>query len=203
MAARQPNTDGRIARGERTRESIVAAHTALLREGDLKPTGSRIAARAGVSVRTLWLNFKDLEALLGETTAYWLAADDELGQPIDPGLPLAERVDAFCAQRIRRLENIAPAARAARLGEPFSPALRESRRNHVTRVRSEVESVFGTELDASGARRGLLVHGVVVAAGWAAWEMLRDDFGVEVDEAAAVMRQTIGVLFGAGSPPAA
>ena len=203
MAARQPNTDGRIARGERTRESIVAAHTALLREGDLKPTGSRIAARAGVSVRTLWLNFTDLEALLGKTTAYWLATDDELGQPIDPGLPLAERIDAFCAQRIRRLENIAPAARAARLGEPFSPALRESRRNHVTRVRSEVESVFGTELDASGARRGLLVHGVVVAAGWAAWEMLRDDFGVEVDEAAAVMRQTIGVLLGAGSPPAA
>lgn len=201
MTTRQPNTDGRIARGERTRDSIVAAHTALLREGDLKPTGSRIAARAGVSVRTLWLNFKDLEALLGETTAYWLATDYEMWQPVDPGLPLAERIEAYCAQRVRRLENIAPAARAAKLGEPFSQALKESRRKHVIRVQSEVESVFKTELDAAGSRRESLVHGVVVAVGWPAWEMLRDDFGVEVEKAAAAMKQTIGVLLGVVLPP--
>ena len=78
MAQRQPNTDGRIARGERTRDSIIAAHAALLREGNLKPTGKVIAERAGVSVRTLWLNFKDLESLLSESTAYWLADDDAL-----------------------------------------------------------------------------------------------------------------------------
>ncbi len=69
MPTQRQHTDGRVARGERTREAIVAAHTALLREGVLKPTGQAIADRAGVSVRTLWANFKDFEALLKETTA--------------------------------------------------------------------------------------------------------------------------------------
>ncbi|MDQ3155593.1 MAG: TetR/AcrR family transcriptional regulator [Actinomycetota bacterium] len=197
MEQRQPNTDGRIARGERTRESIVAAHTALLREGNLKPTGKVIAERAGVSVRTLWLNFKDLESLLGESTAYWLADDEALWHPIDPGLPLGDRITQFCQQRSRRLENIAPAARAAALGEPFSPALQASRRRHVERVRHDIEVTFAPELSSDGTdQREQLVIGLAVAASWSAWQLLRDDYGVAVSEATAVMRNTIGILLG-------
>ena len=194
MATPRRNTDGRIARGERTRDAIVEAHTALLREGNLKPTGKAIAERAGVSVRTLWLNFSDMEALLDATTGFWLDEDDKLWRPIEQDLPLSERIDVFCAQRARRLENIAPAARAAKLGEPFSRSLLESRRKHVVRVRSEVESVFAPELDKVGPGREVLVHGLVVASGWPAWEMLRDDFGVGVDVATEVMRNTISTL---------
>ena len=196
MAQRQPNTDGRIARGERTRESIIAAHSALLREGNLKPTGKVIAERAGVSVRTLWVNFKDLESLLSESTAYWMADDDALWHPIDPGLPLGDRITQFCEQRSRRLENIAPAARAAALGEPFSPALQASRRRHVERVRHDIEVTFAPELDCGTRERERLVIGLAVAASWAAWQLLRDDYGVPVAEATAVMRNTIGILLG-------
>lgn len=194
---RRHNTDGRIARGERTREAIVAAHTELLRDGNLKPTGKMIAERAGVSVRTVWLNFKDLEALLDATTEFWMAEDDKLWRPIDQSLPLPERIADFSAQRGRRLENIAPAARSAKLGEPFSPSLQASRRRHVVRARSEVESIFAPELDEVGADRELLIHGIIVAVSWPAWEYLRDDFGVTVAEATAIMRHTLGILLGA------
>jgi len=189
------STDGRVARGERTREAIVAAHAALLREGVLKPTGSRIAERAGVSVRALWVNFKDLEGLMTATTAYWRAEDIALTHPIDPALPLAERIDLFCAQRVRRLENIAPAARAAALGEPFSSTLMDSRRGHTMRMRDEVESVFATELD-SRDHRDKLVQGIVVAVGWPGWSMLRDDFGLTVAEATGVLNNTVATLLG-------
>lgn len=200
MVERQLNTDGRIARGERTRESIIAAHTELLREGNLKPTGKVIAERAGVSVRTLWLNFKDLESLLSESMAYWLADDDALWHPIDPGLPLGDRITQFCDQRSRRLENIAPAARAAALGEPFSPVLQASRRRHVERVRHDIEATFAPELAPELGRdsrqREQLVIGLAVAASWSAWQLLRDDYGVAVSEATAVMGNTIGILLG-------
>lgn len=196
MVERQPNADGRIARGERTRESIIAAYTELLREGNLKPTGKVVAERAGVSVRTVWLNFKDLESLLSESTAYWLADVDALWHPIDPGLPLGDRITQFCDQRSRRLENIAPAARAAALGEPFSPALQASRRRHVERVRHDIEATFAPELGRDPRQREQLVIGLAVAASWSAWQLLRDDYGVAVSEATAVMRNTIGILLG-------
>ena len=61
--AAAPRIDGRTARATRTRSAIVDAHLALISEGDLKPTGERIAERAGVSLRALWANFKDMEAL--------------------------------------------------------------------------------------------------------------------------------------------
>lgn len=190
------NTDGRIARGERTREAILEAHTELLRDGVLKPTGKVIAERAGISLRTLWLNFKDLEALLVETSRHWLDLDAALRIAIDPALPLAERIDRFCAMRARRLEHLAPAARSAALAEPFSEALRESRREHIVRVQRDVDEVFAAEIAAvrGGQRRQQLQIALFVAAGWPSWSAVRDDLGLSVGEAEQLMRQTLTAL---------
>lgn len=194
MPKPRQHTDGRVARGERTREAIVAAHTALLLEGVLKPTGQAIADRAEVSVRTLWANFKDLEALLSETTAYWMAADDELRQLVDPSSPLSERIETYCAERGRRLEHIAPAARSAALGEPFSPALKRSRRAHTTRLQTEIETVFAPELERAGADRETLKYALIAATGWPNWQLLRDDYELGPDQIVDVMRRTCHAL---------
>src|ERR1700712_3931656 len=87
--------DGPVARGERTRAAIVAAHADLLRDGVLKPTGAEVAARAGVSVRALWQNFGDLEGLLVATTRWWQESDAALVAPIDPTLPTDQRIDSY------------------------------------------------------------------------------------------------------------
>ena len=184
------HTDGRIARGERTRDAIVEAHAGLLREGVLKPTAKVIAERAGVSLRTLWLNFKDLETLLEATTAYWLDADAALRQPIDPDLPLAERIDAFCQQRAVRLEHLAPAARSAVLGEPFSPALAAARRELIDRLRRDLLDTFRAELAAEGGADGALCLGLMAASGGMTWSFARDDLGRDVADARAIMRDT-------------
>jgi TetR/AcrR family transcriptional regulator of autoinduction and epiphytic fitness len=188
------NTDGRIARGERTREAILAAHTALLREGVLKPTGRSIADRAGVSVRTLWLNYSDLEALLAASVAYWLDADAALRRPLDPAQPLERRIDDLVEQRVRQLEHLAPAARSAALGEPFSAALQASRRAHVDRLVDDLRTVFASEIDAAGAQGDRLVHALFLVAGWPGWSTLRDDFGLDVEASTAVMRHGLRSL---------
>ncbi len=191
----QHNTDGRIARGERTRAAIIAAHAALLRDGELQPTAAKVAERAGVSIRTIWTNFKDREALLTASTNFWLAEDDELWKPIDPSLPIDERLADYVAQRVRRLENISPGAKSAALSEPFSAALRRSRRIHIDRMRDQITLVFATELAlCAEAERRLMLHGLVVAASWPTWSQLRDDYQIGLEESAAVMERTMRVL---------
>src|ERR1700754_2478767 len=147
---REPETgrrvDGRVARSERSRRAIVAAHLALIDEGDLRPTGERIAERAGLSVRSLWTNFKDMEALYAATGALVNERRDALHRSIPADLPLVERVALFCAQRAEALEMLAPSARASARREPFSAALRENRAANIARVRAHLEETFATEL---------------------------------------------------------
>lgn len=190
-------SDGRRLRGERTRRSIVDAHSALLREGDLKPTAQTIAERAGVSVRTLWVAFGDMEGLLDATTDYWLRSDWELREQVEPTLALDERLDRFVAERARRLENIAPAARSAALAEPFSAALQASRRHHVQRVRDDVEEVFAGELATlDPADRETQALALTAAASWNSWSLMRDDLGLDVATASAAMRRALAALLG-------
>lgn len=191
--------DGRTARAERTRAAIVEAHLALLNEGDLRPTGEKIADRAGVSLRALWTNFRDMETLFEASGERVLAQVDAAFKPISPALPLAKRVDAFCRQRASMHQLIGEVARAAYMREPISPQLRRNRAKHVDRVRDEVEILFAEELSAqTPANREQLRNAIVSAAMWPAWSTMRDGLGLSVDRARAVMTRTVWALLTAG-----
>ncbi|MGC4850978.1 TetR/AcrR family transcriptional regulator [Micromonospora sp. DT15] len=192
--------DGRTARAERTRAAIVEAHLALISEGDLRPTGERISERAGISLRTLWTNFKDMETLFEASGAEVLRQQDAAHRPISPGLPLAKRVDAYCRQRARLLQLIAPSARAAQMREPVSEQLHRNRLKHIERVRDEVEELFAVELAEAGAGREQLLNALVVASTWQSWSMLRYGLGLGVDQARAVMARTVGALLAEVAP---
>jgi AcrR family transcriptional regulator len=186
--------DGRTARAERTRNAVVDAHLALISEGDLRPTGERIAERAGVSLRTLWSNFKDMETLFEASGERVLARQDAAFRPISAALPLTRRVDAFCRQRARLLQLLAPCARAAQMREPFSAQLRRNRAKHVDRLRAEIEALFAPELEMAGAGRDEVLHALIAATMSPAWSMLRDTLGLGVAEARAVMTRTVSAL---------
>jgi AcrR family transcriptional regulator len=186
--------DGRTARAERTRHAIVEAHLALIGEGDLKPTGERIAERAGVSLRALWANFKDMEALFAASGRRLTERQDEEYRPVPVDLPLPERIEQFCHQRARILELIAPSARAAQLKEPFSAQLRRNRAANIGRVQKEISELFAAELARAGSGRDELFHALTVATTWAAWSMMRDELKLDVDEACGIMRRTVTAL---------
>ncbi|RAO39032.1 hypothetical protein PSN13_00056 [Micromonospora saelicesensis] len=192
--------DGRTARAERTRAAIVEAHLALISEGDLRPTGERIAERAGISLRTLWTNFKDMETLFEASGAEVLRQQDAAYRPISTGLPLTKRVDAYCRQRARLLQLIAPSARAAQMREPVSEQLHRNRLKHIERVRDEVEELFAVELAEAGPGREQLLNALVAASTWQAWSMLRYGLGLGVDQARAVMARTVGALLAEVAP---
>lgn len=186
--------DGRSLRAARTRAAIVAALHELLEEGSLKVSGRQIAERAGVSLRALWANFSDLETLYAASNERLLDRLRAEYKPIPADLPLRARVEAFCRQRARLLEIIAPFARAAHLVLPYSPQLQRNRAVQIGLVRDEIGRLFAAELDAAGPGRERLHNAVLAASTFNAWQMARDELGLEVAEAAAIMIQTVTAL---------
>ncbi|NGO76311.1 TetR/AcrR family transcriptional regulator [Streptomyces sp. YC504] len=190
-----PATDGRTARSQRTRLSIIDAIRALNAAGDLRPTAPRIAKQAGVSLRTVWQHFEDMESLLAHAGRRDVEILLSLIEPIPPEGALAERIAAFVAQRARVLEAMAPSWRAARIHEPFSEELRLIKQETLALARADVETVFRTELAQLSARsRGELVDALLAASVWPHWDTLRSDLHLDVEQARKVLARTIGGL---------
>lgn len=181
-----------------TKNKLVEAHVRLLREGDLAPTAARIAEGAGVSLRTLWTVFSDMEELLSVSAGRWAQEDRELHSPIDPALPRDTRVDLFCDERQRRLEFIAPAARAVGIRLHDSPVLRETRRASIAELSQVVEASFAPELrgheDAAGLR-----DRIVALANWDTWAFFIDDLGYSPQAARAQLRELVHAVLSAAA----
>lgn len=192
--------EGRSARAQRTRGAVVDALVALLREGTVAPGAREVAERAGVSTRTVFAHFATLEDLYQACVEQATATVLSLLTPVDPGLPLAERIDDVCTQRARVNEEIGPMRRAAALKAPFSPALARTRAYARRASYEQLDRVFATELDAlaSPARRRRRASVDALLSG-ETWDLLRDTHGLAVDEALPAVREAVRALL----PPVA
>lgn len=192
------DVDGRSARAERTRSLIVDAHLGLISDGELKPTARQVTERAGVSPRTLWGHFTDMEAVMAASARRQLDGQDTGYSAPPAGAKLSERVDAYARHRAKALEELTPLARAADVQRPFSPVLQQNLRQNLERIRDEVEAHFAPELnrlDPVGRERSVL--GLVVGSDWASWQLLRQYLGRSVEEATGVLETSVTALVSA------
>ncbi|MSP63948.1 MAG: TetR/AcrR family transcriptional regulator [Myxococcales bacterium] len=189
-----PSTDGRLVRGERARAAVVDALLALIEEGDLQPTGPRIAERAGVSLRLVFHHFHDLEDLFAACAARRMERILPTLRFVPADGPLGDRLTAFVGERTRMLEQVAPVRRAALLREPFSLEVATRLEQVRSWKRAEVERVFAQELDADPEGRAEISAALALAASFSAWESLRVHQGLTLDAARAVMRRMIESL---------
>jgi TetR/AcrR family transcriptional regulator of autoinduction and epiphytic fitness len=188
--------DGRMARSHQTRRAIVDGMRALHAEGDLRPTAPRVAARAGVSLRTVWQHFADMETLLLEAGRRDLEILLQIVSPIAADLPLADRVEMLADQRARVHEQMTPGWRAARIQQPFSPELRRSKRRMTALARAELEAVFATELGRlAGERRQALIDALQGISLWAFWDSLRSEVGLSPQQARDTVAGIVLALF--------
>ena len=187
--------DGRAARSHRSRRAIVDAMRALHAEGDLRPTAPRVAERAGVSLRTVWQQFSDMETLLVEANRRDNEIVRSLLKRIDPDQPLAARVALFTGQRARILEQMTPSWRAARLYEPFSDQLTRNKARTLLIAKADLERVFAPELnELGGTRREQLADGLHAVSIWSFWESLRTELGLGREQAGELFRATFSAL---------
>ncbi|MBV9291504.1 MAG: TetR family transcriptional regulator [Frankiales bacterium] len=179
--------DGRLARSQRTRDAIVDALRALHHDGDLRPTAPRVAERAGVSLRTVFQHFNDLETLLVAAGHRDLEIARQYARPIDPAADFATRLTEFVEQRTQMYESLSPVWRAARLQQPFSPQIRRNQDRLLEVGCEQLATTFATELDAAENRAAVLAA-LQAATTWTTWEFLRSDLHHDVDAARAAVR---------------
>jgi AcrR family transcriptional regulator len=190
-----PSLDGRLARSARTRATVIDALLALHQEGDLAPTANRVAAKAGVALRTVYDHFSDMEALHAGAGQREVERVLRLSRPPPADLPFPERLDRFVANRAAVLEHMFPTMRAASTREHLSQALRDTRAHFQVLGDAEVTAVFAPELAGltpAGVTQAL--HAVRQVAGGPAWSALRIDCQLGPREAGLLLRVTLGAV---------
>lgn len=186
--------DGRRARGIRTRDAIVSALMDLIAGGDIAPTAQRIADRAGVSVRSVYQHFTDVEGLYADASARTFEWVKSSAKEVDPRWPLKRRIDEYTATRANTMEMMTPFSQAARLIEPTSAAIRQSRLEMQRWGRDRIAHTFASELDKlEGSERSSLLAALDTMSSAEAWEHLRSS-GHSVKSAREIVRTGIAAL---------
>jgi AcrR family transcriptional regulator len=194
-AVEGPVLDGRRARAERNRETVVEAILELLREGESTPTAEAIAARSGVSVRSVFRHFDDLESLHAAAVDLHAEQIEPLFEPPPAVGPVGRRIDELTARRARLFEEMTPIRRVAERLRGQSAIIDERLRFARGLLRAQVEVLFAGELAARPAneRRDLL-DALELATAWGTWELLRTEQRCSVTRARAVMARTLRAL---------
>lgn len=150
-----PSTDGRRARRDRNADAVVNALLDIFREGEIYPSAQQVADRSGVSLRSVFRYFSDLNQLVVSafTTQIERAAplwviDDAVAER-----PLAERIAYFAAHRTRLYIGIAPFGRAAAVRAPKLPFIAAAVEQRRASCRTHLRVLFAPELDRLPAGR--------------------------------------------------
>jgi TetR/AcrR family transcriptional regulator of autoinduction and epiphytic fitness len=203
-----PTTDGRLARGQRTRRNVAEALMELLRGGEPDPTAKEVAARAGVSLRLVFHHFADMDDL------YHFAAGLQLrrlwsGLPRrSPGTALDRRIEQIVDHRAALFEEITPVRRALVRRVPCSPGVRDAVSAADGLLRENLKAAFAPELDSlSPGTRVEWLEAMDVISSWETWDRLRTTSDVAVGAAKRVVTRLLAAVCAAPSavdarPPA-
>ena len=187
--------DGRRARRHRSRDLVVDALLDLLREGVIRPTAQQVAERSGVSLRSIFRIFDDVETLHTAATIRQMSLVRHLFVDVPALGSLIERVASMVAINGRLYESVAPIRRAALRTAPESTPLQEQLRRVRGWLRAEIERVFAAEIGRE--ERAGLAAALEALLSFEAWDQLRTAQELSVEDAAAVLCLAVATLLGA------
>lgn len=184
--------DGRRARGARNRDAVVTAILELLREGNPDPGAHEIAERSGVSVRSVFRHFDDLESLYEAAVEQMVERSRDLYQPPPAKGSTEARVRALVDQRAALYEDITPTRLAAERLRGRSAAIAQNLGRAHAFLRDQAEAYLADDLAGlAPADRRAVLDGLDAALSWPAWHQLRSDQGLSSARATAATRQLV------------
>lgn len=186
-------SDGRRARRHRSRDLVVDAMLDLLNEGVLRPTAQQVAERSGVSLRSIFRIFDDVETLHATAAAKQQDRVRHLFVNVDPDGALADRADAIARVTAGVYATVAPVRRAALRAAPGSEILQAELERARVWLRREIDRVFAGEL-AGFDDDGITAAAVESALSFEAWDQLRSGQQADPERARAVTVRTILAL---------
>lgn len=190
--------DGRHLRRDRNREAVVSALLELYREGTITPSADEIAGRAGISARSLFRYFDDVDALVRTAIA---RQQEHLAPlyalPVGVTTPRHERIDAFVAARVRLLEAMGPVGRVARNLAAAQPRIGAELARIRSVLRAQVVELFAPELaDRPRADAAATLAALDVLTSWESHHLLREDQRLSRSATAAAMATGVRRLLG-------
>jgi len=195
--------DGRRLRRDRNARAVVDGVIALLFEGCEHPTAQQIADRSGVSLRSVFRYFPDLDVLFSVAALTQIDRDAGLFDfdPPGPEAPLSARIDYLAATRSRRTATLLQWGWSV---IRRAPALPEVERSILALRRDSIEEItllFAPEWERRSAvdQRHLaaMVHTLTSLE---SCEHLRTLHGIVGDDLEAYFRFSIATVLGAGVP---
>lgn len=190
-----PALDGRRQRSERTRQLIIEAYLALLRDSPRIPTSNEIAERAGYSVRSVFERFPDLLSLRIAATDHAFALGSAQAMIRDADADRATRIRSQVQTRAQTCESWLPLWRALNANQGESAELKMRIGLMREAIRKRLEVMYQPELYGldEGPRRYMLIA-LEAITDFESWGRMREDNGLNVEQACAVWIKTIDRL---------
>lgn len=171
--------DGRLLRAARTRQLVAETFLDLLNEGEPQPTAQQVSDRCGVSMRSIFRLFDDVEAMHSAAISTQIDRVAHLIVPLDPGGPVERRIKALVDSRAKLFEAISPVRRMSVRLAPTSRPIRADLDLANEFFHAQLVELFDAELDGvPPARRRDITDALDAVTSWETWERLRNIQGV-------------------------
>ena len=169
--------DGRHARRDRNRLAVVDAMLSLYATGNLEPSSDEIAERAGLSSRSLFRYFEDLDDLVRVAISrQHERLQPQSGLDVSSSGSLADRVSRLVTQRVRLFDRIGSVGIVSRVRAPFQPLIASELTISRSFLRRQLGQLFAPELagrDATGAAGAVATIDVLTS--FESLNLMRDD----------------------------
>jgi AcrR family transcriptional regulator len=183
--------DGRLLRTERSRQLIIDAMQALVREGVLVPTAQTVAERAGVGIRTVFRHFADMEALFATMDVQLRENYEGLYLGGDRAGSLAERIMHAIERRAAAYEKLSSLMLSTRAQMWRSPVLQKNYARNQRGLRKDLADWLPEIADLSAVRK----EAVDAAASFETWDRLRSHQGLSVKASMEVVYEMLQLAF--------
>jgi AcrR family transcriptional regulator len=163
--------DGRTLRRTRNRTAVITALLDMIREGDLHPGAAEIAERAGVSHRSIFRYFDDLDDLVRTVIDQAFQDAGPLSRITNIGEgTLEDRIRVFVDERLALFDYVNGPMQVARMRASTIPSIDEEIAVVAEAFRVQIAEHFATELDAVPATdRDDVVSAILVLTSYDAY----------------------------------
>ena len=163
----EQSTDGRHRRAQANREAIVEALVSLYAEGHADPSGADIAERAGVSERSLFRHFDDIDDLCHTAfVVQWKRLADRTQLHTPASAPIHEKVAAVVEQRVGLYLDMMNVMRITRMHAVRNNTVLRHVQSSRKEMRSQLEKLFAPECEqmtTDGAKTFLLTANALLS----------------------------------------
>ena len=185
--------DGRSLRRERNRQDIVDALLGLIENGETEISAALIASKAGLSERSIFRYFDDVNDLYRSVCDLAFSKEIEYALIDDAGIgSLDTKIENFVNQRVRIYtmnEKIAPAARSFAFK---NPVIKNQLVFGRKLLRAQITKHFAVELSAfDKSQQQVAVATIDALTTFESYDMMRSDQKMSVHTVKSILSEGI------------